>query len=76
MVLAAPALGQQTKDVDSLIKDLKNDNSTIRANAAESLGEIKDKRAVEPLIQLSRIMIAMYEEMLHMLSVRSMIPER
>jgi hypothetical protein len=34
-----------------LIKYLKNDNSTIRADAAKTLGEIKDTRAVEPLIQ-------------------------
>ena len=57
IVLAAPVLGQQTaagkvnaKDVDSLIKDLKDDNSTIRANAAELLGTINDTGAVYPLI--------------------------
>ncbi|HWQ18368.1 MAG TPA: HEAT repeat domain-containing protein [Methanotrichaceae archaeon] len=57
MVLAASVLGLQTifdeksgKDVDSLIKDLKDDDSTIRANAAKALGNTNDTRAVEPLI--------------------------
>ena len=58
MVLAAPVLGQQTiagekngKNVDSLIRDLKDDNSTIRENAADALVEFNDTRTVEALIQ-------------------------
>lgn len=57
MLVAAPVLGQQTaaveksgKDVDSLLRDLKDNNSTIRANAAEALGKINDSRVVDPLI--------------------------
>ena len=46
-------LGQdQTKDVNLLIKDLKNENSAIRADAAKTLGEVNDTKAVYPLIQL------------------------
>jgi hypothetical protein len=37
--------------VDSLIKDLKDDNSSIREIAADALVEINDTRAVEALIQ-------------------------
>ena len=58
VVMAAPVLVLQTavgekngKDVDSLIKDLKDENSTIRADAAKTLGEINDTKAVYPLIQ-------------------------
>jgi HEAT repeat protein len=57
MVLAGPALAQTPanndnhgKDVDSLIKDLKNVNSTVRANAAKSLGLVNDTKGVSPLI--------------------------
>ena len=51
-MLCVSALGQdQTKDVNLLIKNLKNDNSTIRADAAKALGEINDTKAVYPLIQ-------------------------
>ena len=51
ITLCISALGQdQTQDVNLLIRDLKNDNSTIRADAAKTLGKINDTRAVEPLI--------------------------
>ncbi|MFQ5769484.1 MAG: HEAT repeat domain-containing protein, partial [bacterium] len=37
-------------DVTKLIENLKDENPIVRIRAAESLGEIKDSRAVEPLI--------------------------
>ncbi len=46
---AKPNTGNQS--VDQLIQDLKNENGTIRANAADALGRLNDTRAVEPLIQ-------------------------
>ncbi len=39
------------KDVESLIKDLKNKNKNIRKKAVEALAEIDDSWAVEPLIK-------------------------
>lgn len=37
-------------DADRYIEDLKDANSTIRLNAVDALGKIKDPRAVDPLI--------------------------
>lgn len=39
------------KDIERLIGDLKDDDPLVRLKAAETLGEIGDPRAVEPLIQ-------------------------
>ncbi|HUV79436.1 MAG TPA: HEAT repeat domain-containing protein [Candidatus Bathyarchaeia archaeon] len=39
------------KDVRGLIKALKDEDLHVRSRAARALGEIKDARAVEPLIQ-------------------------
>lgn len=39
------------KDVKGLIKSLGDEDSYVRQEAAKALGEIGDKRAVEPLIQ-------------------------
>lgn len=39
------------KDVEGLIKALKDKDWTVRKRATEALGEICDRRAVEPLIQ-------------------------
>ena len=36
--------------VEPLIKALRDKNGIVRTNAAEALGEIKDKRALDPLI--------------------------
>jgi HEAT repeat protein len=47
--LALAAHGQ-TDRVNQLIRQLKDPNSGVRRNAADALGEIKDPRAVEPLI--------------------------
>jgi HEAT repeat protein len=45
-------LGQKhTNDLDSLIKDLKDRDSSVRASAAKSLGNLNDSRAIDPLIQ-------------------------
>lgn len=41
----------QRKDVEGLIKALTDKDWGVRGEAAEALGEIKDARAVEPLIQ-------------------------
>jgi HEAT repeat protein len=38
------------QSIEPLIKALKDENSTIREEAAEALGETGDKRAIEPLI--------------------------
>jgi len=45
---AAPAFADSVEDH---IRDLNDENSTVRALAAEALGELKDVRAVEPLIE-------------------------
>jgi HEAT repeat protein len=51
-ILVLPVLGQeQVNDIDSLIKALTDNNSSVRSHAASSLGDLKDPRAVEPLIQ-------------------------
>jgi len=42
---------EKTKDADLLIKDLKDSNPLVQHSAALALGEIKDDRAIEPLIQ-------------------------
>jgi len=39
------------KDIEGLIKALKDKDEDVGTNAAEALGEIGDARAVEPLIQ-------------------------
>jgi len=51
--LFRPDIGKlkEKKDVDGLIKALRDKDSDIRLEVAYALGEIKDKRAVEPLIQ-------------------------
>ena len=38
--------------VDDLIQNLSDKDSSIRCRAAEELGKLKDKRAVQPLIDL------------------------
>ena len=46
-----PLVGySQTEDINTLIKELKDKDRSVRENAAKALGEIKDARAVEPLI--------------------------
>jgi hypothetical protein len=45
---------RKAKAVDALIEALKDDDWDIVASAANGLGELKDKRAVEPLIQSVR----------------------
>ena len=42
---------QEKKNVKGLIKALRHKDRRVRSEAAEALGEIGDKRAVEPLIQ-------------------------
>lgn len=42
---------KKKKDVEGLLKALRYKEASVRAEAAESLGQIGDKRAVEPLIQ-------------------------
>lgn len=42
---------EQKKDVDGLIKALKNRDSQVRRSASAALGKIADKRAMEPLAQ-------------------------
>ncbi len=49
-MLFAPALGQ-TNDVGSLIQALKDDDYSVKEFAAVALGEIKDPRAINPLIE-------------------------
>ena len=39
------------RDVEGLVKALCHDNLGVRVSAARALGEIGDKRAVEPLIE-------------------------
>ena len=41
---------QKERDVEGLIKALEHKNIHVRERAAEALGELKDARAVEPLI--------------------------
>jgi len=41
---------EMNRDVEGLIKALKHRDDDIRADAAKALGEIRDPRAVEPLI--------------------------
>ena len=49
--LCIPHIGySQEQDIDILIRDLKDFDSRYRSSAAQSLGEIKDPRAVELLI--------------------------
>jgi hypothetical protein len=50
--MAAWTLGEinDVRAVEPLIQSLKDDDWTVRANAAISLGRINDTRAVEPLI--------------------------
>ncbi|MBE3115402.1 MAG: HEAT repeat domain-containing protein, partial [Actinobacteria bacterium] len=42
---------QANKDFKGLIRALKDENGHVREQAAVALGEIKDARAVEPLIK-------------------------
>ncbi len=48
------ALGKsgETSFIPDLITYLDNDNATIRANTAQALGELKDGRAVDPLMKV------------------------
>jgi HEAT repeat protein len=39
------------RDVEGLIKALKDENGFVPVNAAKALGEIGDTRAVEPLTE-------------------------
>jgi HEAT repeat protein len=39
------------KDITELIKELKHKDSSVRRNAAETLGKIGGARLVEPLIE-------------------------
>ncbi|HOU81352.1 MAG TPA: HEAT repeat domain-containing protein, partial [Methanoregulaceae archaeon] len=43
---------RQEQNLSILIKQLSDPNSTLRARSAESLGNMGDERAVEPLILL------------------------
>jgi len=46
---------REKKDVEGLIRALGYERSWhVRVNAAEALGELKDSRAVEPLLQALR----------------------
>ena len=47
---AVEALGQSKDEVQRLIDDLKNSSWQIRWYAASALGEMKEPRALEPLI--------------------------
>lgn len=49
LCLCSIAFSQQEKDVNKLIKDLKDENPDVRAEAARALGDIKDVRALNPL---------------------------
>jgi HEAT repeat protein len=40
----------QADDIDKLVQNLTNEDVIVRLNAAKALGEMKDARAVEPLI--------------------------
>jgi len=42
---------KKERNVNGLIKALRHKDSLIRLRAAEALGSIRDKKAVEPLIQ-------------------------
>ena len=42
---------QVEKDVEGLIRALKDEDIYVRRSAAEALGKIGDKRAVGPLIE-------------------------
>ncbi len=51
-MLCISAPGQEgTRDVASLIEDLKDENSSIRASAAESLGSLRASESITPLIE-------------------------
>lgn len=43
---------KEKRDVEGLIKALKDKNEIVRENAAEALGDIGDERAVEPLLKV------------------------
>jgi HEAT repeat protein len=45
-----PSARGNTDQVDNYIRQLKDKHADIRARAAAALGEMKDPRAVEPLI--------------------------
>jgi HEAT repeat protein len=50
LCISAPG-NEQARGVDVLIKDLNDENSTVRALAAESLGDYNDSNVIDPLIQ-------------------------
>jgi hypothetical protein len=45
---------EQTKDIDYIIKALKDEDNMVRMTAARILGESSDRRAVEPLVNALR----------------------
>jgi hypothetical protein len=45
---------EQTKDIDYIIKALKDEDNMVRMTAARILGESRDRRAVEPLVSALR----------------------
>lgn len=52
MERAAPETAPETTDeVETQIRALRDDDSSIRAEACDALGELQDPRAVDPLIQ-------------------------
>ena len=52
MKRAVPETAPETTDeVETQIRALKDENSGIRAEACDALGELQDPRAVDPLIQ-------------------------
>jgi HEAT repeat protein len=50
LCISAPG-NEQARGVEVLIKDLNDENSTVRALAAESLGDYNDSNVIDPLIQ-------------------------
>jgi HEAT repeat protein len=68
---------QPQPSVKSLILDLKNSKSNIRMDAAAKLGQIKDKRAVEPLCDaLEDKSLDVRHQVVHALGALGEIDER
>ena len=68
---------QPQPSVKSLILDLKNPKSNIRMDAAAKLGQIKDKRAVEPLCDaLEDKSLDVRHQVVHALGALGEIDER
>lgn len=51
LVVSLIDLIEEARAVEPLIQALKDKSSFVRRNAAEALGDIGDKRAVEPLTE-------------------------